>query len=53
MNRLIVSNLVSGKSIANSQKYESPNLPIFTKKCMPGGQLAIVQIIMKINQTSS
>ena len=44
---------VSGKAVANSRKYESPNLPIFTKKCMPGGQPANVEIIMKINQTSS
>ena len=27
---------VSGKSVANSWKYESPNLPIFTKKHMLG-----------------
>ena len=37
MNRFIVRNLltceVSRKSVVNSRKYESPNLPIFTKKC--------------------
>ena len=41
MNRFIVPNLVyreaSGKSVAISWKCESLNLPIFTKKCMPGG----------------
>ena len=36
MNRFIVPE-VSGISVANSRKCESPNLPIFTKKCMPGG----------------
>ena len=45
MNRFIVPNLVysctcvvSGKSVANSRKYESPNFPILTKKCVPGGK---------------
>ena len=29
---------VSGKSVANSRKNESPNLSIFTKKCTPEGK---------------
>ena len=42
MNRFTVPNLVNlwsfRKSVANSWKYESPKLPIFTKKCMPRGK---------------
>ena len=30
---------VSGKSVANSRKYEHPNLSMFTNECMPGGKL--------------
>ena len=60
MNRCIVPNLVNlwrfrkiRCKLSEIHVWKPKFADQFTKKCMPGGQLAFVQIIMKINQTSS